>query len=51
MDLYPIVFDEAERIGATLPETAMVAQFYARLPRLGHGRSDTSTLIELLRDD
>ena len=45
------VFAEAERIGATLPVTAMVDQFYARLQRLGHGRSDTSTLIELLRDD
>ena len=48
---FGIVFAEAERIGATLPVTAMVAQFYARLQRLGHGRSDTSTLIELLRDD
>ena len=48
---FGIVFAEAERIGATLPVTAMVDQFYARLQRLGHGRSDTSTLIELLRDD
>ena len=48
---FGIVFEEAERIGATLPVTAMVDQFYARLQRLGHGRSDTSTLIELLRDD
>ena len=48
---FGIVFDEAERIGATLPVTAMVDQFYARLQRLGHGRSATSTLIELLRDD
>ena len=48
---FGIVFDEAGRIGATLPVTAMVDQFYARLQRLGHGRSDTSTLIELLRDD
>ena len=48
---FGIVFDEAERIGATLPVTAMVDQFYARLQRLGYGRSDTSTLIELLRDD
>ena len=46
-----IVFDEAERIGATLPVTAMVDQFYARLQREGHGRWDTSALIELLRDD
>ena len=46
-----IVFDEAERVGATLPVTAMVDQFYARLQREGHGRWDTSALIELLRDD
>jgi 3-hydroxyisobutyrate dehydrogenase-like beta-hydroxyacid dehydrogenase len=48
---FGIVFDEAERIGATLPVTAMVDQFYARLKREGHGRWDTSSLIELLRDD
>ena len=46
-----IVFDEAERIDATLPITALVDQFYARLQREGHGRWDTSSLIELLRDD
>ncbi|HAZ35261.1 MAG TPA: oxidoreductase [Acidimicrobiaceae bacterium] len=48
---FGIVFDEAERIGATLPVTAMVDQFYARLQREGHGRWDTSSLTELLRDD
>ena len=48
---FGIVFDEAERIGATLPVTAMVDKFYARLQREGHGRWDTSSLIELLRDD
>ncbi|HAQ23652.1 MAG: oxidoreductase [Acidimicrobiaceae bacterium] len=48
---FGIVFDEAKRIGATLPMTAMVDQFYARLQREGHGRWDTSALIELLRDD
>ena len=48
---FGIVFDEAERIGATLPVPAMVDQFYARLQREGHGRWDTSSLIELLRDD
>lgn len=48
---FGIVFDEAKRIGATLPVTAMVDQFYARLQREGHGRWDTSALIELLRDD
>ncbi|MBT4677464.1 MAG: NAD(P)-dependent oxidoreductase [Acidimicrobiaceae bacterium] len=48
---FGIVFDEAERMGATLPVTAMVDQFYARLQREGHGRWDTSSLVELLRDD
>ena len=46
-----ICFDEAERIGAALPITALVDQFYARLQRQGHGRWDTSSLIELLQDD
>ena len=46
-----ICFDEADRIGATLPVTAMIDQFYARLQRQGRGRWDTSTLIELLVDD
>ena len=48
---FGIVFAEAARLGAPLPVPAMVDQCYARLQRLGHGRSDTSTLIELLRDD
>ncbi len=48
---FGIVFDEAQRLGATLPVTALVDQFYARLQREGHGRWDTSSLIELLRDD
>ena len=42
---------EAGRNGAQLPVTALVDQFYARLQRQGHGRWDTSALIELLRDD
>jgi 3-hydroxyisobutyrate dehydrogenase len=46
-----ICLDEADRIGATLPVTAIVDQFYARLQRQGHGRWDTSSLIELLVDD
>jgi 2-hydroxy-3-oxopropionate reductase len=45
-----ICFDEAKRIQATLPVTAVVDQFYARLQRQGHGRWDTSSLIELLVD-
>ena len=46
-----ICFAEAERIGATLPVTAVIDQFYARLQRRGRGRWDTSSLIELLVDD
>ena len=45
-----ICFEEAGRNGASLPITAIVDQFYARLQRQGHGRWDTSTLIHLLRD-
>ena len=45
-----ICFEEAGRNGASLPVTAIVDQFYARLQRQGHGRWDTSTLIHLLRD-
>ena len=45
-----ICFAEAERVGATLPVTAVIDQFYARLQRQGRGRWDTSSLIELLVD-
>jgi 3-hydroxyisobutyrate dehydrogenase-like beta-hydroxyacid dehydrogenase len=48
---FGIVFAEARELGATLPITALVDQYYARLQREGHGRWDTSSLIELLRDD
>ena len=48
---FGIVFAEALALGATLPITALVDQYYARLQREGHGRWDTSSLIELLRDD
>ena len=46
-----ICFAEAERIGAALPITAAVDQFYARLQHSGRSRWDTSALIELLADD
>ena len=46
-----ICLAEADRLGATLPVTAIVDQFYARLQHRGHGRWDTSSLIELLADD
>ena len=43
-------FAEAAVIGADLPVTALVSQFYARLSRHGHGRLETSSLIKLLMD-
>ena len=46
-----ICLAQAERIGAHLPITALVDQFYARLQHQGHGRWDSSSLIELLRDN
>jgi 3-hydroxyisobutyrate dehydrogenase len=46
-----IVLGEAAGNGSSLPLTALVDQFYGRLQRQGHGRWDTSSLIELLRDD
>ena len=46
-----ICLAQADRIGAHLPVTALVDQFYARLQRQGHGRWDSSSLIELLRDN
>ncbi|MEZ5168431.1 MAG: NAD(P)-dependent oxidoreductase [Acidimicrobiales bacterium] len=39
---------EADRLGASLPVTALVDQHYARLQRDGHGRWDSSALIALL---
>ena len=46
-----ICLAEATRVGATLPVTAIIDQYYARLQRQGRGRWDTSSLIELLVDD
>ena len=43
-----ICMDEAEGIGAELPITALIAQFYSRLSNQGYGRNDTSSLIRLL---
>lgn len=44
-----IVTAEAERNGAPLPVTQLVAQFYDRVSAMGGGRWDTSSLIQLLR--
>ena len=43
-----ICLAEADRVGASLPVTALVDQFYARLQHQGRGRWDTSALISLL---
>ena len=40
----------ARENGASLPVTALVDQFYARIQARGGGRWDTSSLIRLLRD-
>lgn len=46
-----ICLDEAKRNKATLPVTALVSQFYARLQRKGYGRWDSSSLLHLLKQD
>ncbi len=46
-----ICLDEGDRLGATLPITALVDRFYAALQRQGHGGWDSSALIELLVDN
>ena len=43
-----ICLDEARRVGARLPVTALVDQFYADIVERGGGRWDTSSLIALL---
>ena len=39
----------AEEIGASLPNTALIDQYYADVQAMGGGRWDTSSLIERLR--
>jgi len=46
-----IVLDEARKNKSELPVTAVVDQFYARLEKIGHDRSDTSSLIVLLENE
>jgi 3-hydroxyisobutyrate dehydrogenase len=43
-----IALDEAERIGAALPVTRLVDEFYAEVQATGGGRLDTSALITRL---
>ena len=44
-----IALDIARQVGARLPMTALVDQFYAEVQALGGSRWDTSSLIERLR--
>jgi 3-hydroxyisobutyrate dehydrogenase len=44
-----ICLEEARRIGATIPISALVDQFYAEVQELGGGRWDTSSLIARLK--
>jgi 3-hydroxyisobutyrate dehydrogenase len=43
-----LALEEARVNGATLPVAALVDQFYAEVQTMGHGRSDTSSLVERL---
>ena len=44
-----ICLETANQIGASLPVTALVDQFYKDVQRMGGGRNDTSSLIRRLR--
>jgi 3-hydroxyisobutyrate dehydrogenase len=44
-----ICLDAADEVGASLPVTALVDQFYKDVQKLGGGRWDTSSLIRRLR--
>lgn len=44
-----LCMQEARRVGARLPATALIDQFYAELQAQSGGRLDTSSLIKLLR--
>lgn len=44
-----ICLDTADQIGASLPNTALVDQYYGDVQAMGGGRMDTSSLIRRLR--
>lgn len=44
-----ICLDTADQIGASLPITALIDQFYKDVQNMGGGRGDTSSLIRRLR--
>ena len=46
---FAICLEHAREIGASLPVTALVDQFYADVQRMGGGRWDTSSLLRRLR--
>jgi 3-hydroxyisobutyrate dehydrogenase len=43
-----LAMDEARNLGASVPVTALVDQFYVDVQAMGHGREDTSALIRRL---
>ncbi|MFN3620127.1 NAD(P)-dependent oxidoreductase [Sphingorhabdus sp.] len=43
-----LAFEEARAVGATLPITAIIDQFYADVQHMGGGRLDTSSIIKRL---
>jgi len=45
-----LALDEAKALGATLPVTALVDQYYAEVVAMGGGRQDTSALVRRLRE-
>ena len=44
-----ICLDTANQIGASLPNTALVDQYYKDVQNMDGGRNDTSSLIRRLR--
>lgn len=46
---FGIVLEQAKNIGCELPGVKMINEHYGELQQLGHGRSDTSALLERLR--
>lgn len=43
-----LAFEEARAVGATLPITAVIDQFYADVQHMGGGRLDTSSIVKRL---
>ena len=44
-----ICLEQADEVGARLPITAIIDQFYSNIVNIGGKRWDTSSLIKLLR--